>query len=151
MNKKILDVCCGGRMFWFDKKHPDAIYMDKRKGAFISTNGYENVVNPDIQASFTNIPFSDETFSLVVFDPPHRTDLGNNSWMQNQYGKLFPGWEEELKSGFSECFRVLKTGGVLVFKWNEKNIKLKRILELTEQKPLFGHSKGQTIWMTFMK
>lgn len=22
---KILDACCGGRMFWFDKAHPDAV------------------------------------------------------------------------------------------------------------------------------
>jgi hypothetical protein len=25
-NKRVLDVCCGGRMFWFDKKHHDALY-----------------------------------------------------------------------------------------------------------------------------
>ena len=24
--KKILDACCGGRMFWFDKKHPNVLY-----------------------------------------------------------------------------------------------------------------------------
>lgn len=31
MNKKILDACCGGRMFWFDKAHPDALYIDIRE------------------------------------------------------------------------------------------------------------------------
>ena len=28
--KIILDVCCGGRMFWFDKKNPNALYLDNR-------------------------------------------------------------------------------------------------------------------------
>ena len=27
---KILDACCGSRMFWFDKDHKDTLYMDKR-------------------------------------------------------------------------------------------------------------------------
>ncbi|NBJ75120.1 SAM-dependent methyltransferase, partial [Neglecta sp. X4] len=25
---KILDACCGGRMFWFDKQNPFVTYMD---------------------------------------------------------------------------------------------------------------------------
>ena len=29
--KKILDVCCGGRSFWYDKKNENTIYMDIRK------------------------------------------------------------------------------------------------------------------------
>lgn len=31
MKKKILDVCCGARMFWFDKENENTIYMDKRQ------------------------------------------------------------------------------------------------------------------------
>ena len=29
--KKILDVCCGSRMFWFDKENPDTIFADNRE------------------------------------------------------------------------------------------------------------------------
>ena len=29
-NKIILDAACGGRMFWFNKKHPRALYIDNR-------------------------------------------------------------------------------------------------------------------------
>ena len=29
-DKYILDACCGGRMFWFDKYHPNVLYVDKR-------------------------------------------------------------------------------------------------------------------------
>lgn len=30
MTKKILDVTCGSRTIWFNKKHPAAIYCDAR-------------------------------------------------------------------------------------------------------------------------
>ena len=28
--KKIIDVCCGGRAFWFDKENPDVEFCDIR-------------------------------------------------------------------------------------------------------------------------
>ncbi len=150
----ILDATCGSRMIWYNKKHPNVLYIDKREGEFISSNGYKNVVLPDLVADFTKMPFENESFSLVVFDPPHRSDLGKNSWMENQYGRLFPTWETDLKAGFDECMRVLKPQGVLIFKWNEKQIKTAKIIEVIKQEPLFGNISGKggkTIWMTFMK
>lgn len=31
MSKKIiLDACCGSRMFWFDKKNPNVLFIDNR-------------------------------------------------------------------------------------------------------------------------
>ena len=29
--KFILDACCGGRMMWTNKNHPNAIYIDNRE------------------------------------------------------------------------------------------------------------------------
>ena len=29
--KRVLDVCCGSRMFWFDKQNKDVLFVDKRK------------------------------------------------------------------------------------------------------------------------
>lgn len=29
--KKILDACCGSRMFWFDRENPDVIFADNRE------------------------------------------------------------------------------------------------------------------------
>ena len=29
MAKRVLDACCGSRMFWFDPNNPDADYVDK--------------------------------------------------------------------------------------------------------------------------
>jgi len=28
---KILDACCGAKMFWFDRENPDVVYMDERR------------------------------------------------------------------------------------------------------------------------
>ena len=30
-DKFILDACCGGRMMWFNKNHPNCLYIDIRK------------------------------------------------------------------------------------------------------------------------
>ena len=104
---------------------------------------------------FRALPHADGQFKLVVFDPPHLKRAGEKSWMRAKYGVLHPEtWEKDLRQGFSECFRVLATDGVLIFKWNETQIKVAQILRLTEQKPLFGHpsgKKGGTHWISFMK
>ena len=96
----------------------------------------------------------DGAFKLVVFDPPHLTRAGRDSWLRAKYGLLTDDWRDDLAKGFSECFRVLATDGVLIFKWNETQVKVSEILALTDQQPLFGHKSGKRVnthWMTFMK
>jgi 23S rRNA G2069 N7-methylase RlmK/C1962 C5-methylase RlmI len=104
---------------------------------------------------FRDLPFADGAFKLVVFDPPHLKRAGAASWMRAKYGALdIDTWQDDIRKGFSECFRVLSADGVLIFKWNETQIKVREILALTEQKPLFGHpsgKKGGTHWICFMK
>jgi len=150
----ILDACCGSRMFWFDKKNKDTVYMDKRKETHVLCDNRSLHISPNIQADFLNMPFSDNMFSLVVFDPPHLKTLGQNSWMCKKYGVLFPSWETDLKQGFDECMRVLVPGGILIFKWNEVEIPLSRILTCFSSNPLFGHTttiNNKTHFITFMK
>lgn len=152
--KKILDVCCGARMFWFDKNHPDAVFMDIRRESFVACDGRKINVDPDILGDFRDIPFQDKSFKLVVFDPPHFKDLGKNSYTAQKYGRLFPTWETDLKQGFDECMRVLDENGVLIFKWNEFQIPVSKIIEIFGKEPLFGHKSGKnskTHWMCFMK
>jgi len=146
MEKKILDVCCGGKMFWFNKNHPKAIYLAKRVvnkctiGTAKNARKYE--CQPDIQMDFTDLKFSDNSFSLVVFDPPHFTSLGENSYMAKKYGRLNKNnWKQELQKGFQECFRVLIPEGILIFKWCEHDIPLSKVLKLTTYKPLFGQRR----------
>lgn len=150
----VLDPCCGSRMMWFNKKDERCIYGDKRQEKTVLCDGRTLEVNPDILMDFTQMPFDDNTFYLVVFDPPHLEKAGDKSWLVKKYGKLGQRWQEDLKQGFTECFRVLKPNGTLIFKWNETQIKVKDILSLTPYKPLFGHvtkRHGGTHWFTFMK
>lgn len=158
--EKILDACCGGRMFWFDKENPNVLFADYRimqpKMIGIGKNGRIRKCIPDKMMDFRNMDMADQTFKLVVFDPPHLF-LGEskNSYMSQAYGSLSKKtWKEDISKGFSECFRVLKDEGVLIFKWSEYNIPLKEILKLTPYKPLFGHPSGKaqkTHWVCFMK
>lgn len=154
MKKKILDACCGPRMMWFDKHNPLAVYMDIREDKFMACDGRKIEVNPDLIADFRNMPFEDNSFRLVVFDPPHFNDVGSASYTAQKYGRLFPSWETDLKQGFGECMHVLEPFGILIFKWNEFQIPVSRILEIFGQDPLFGHKSGKTgktHWMCFMK
>lgn len=159
MNKKILDVCCGGRMFWFDQKNPDVLFVDKRvvqpRMVGKGKDGRIRKVLPDQVMDFRALELPSRSFHLVVFDPPHFHSLGEKSFMAETYGRLDKNtWREDLTRGFSECFRVLKKNGVLIFKWNEYDIPLREVLTLTPRKPLFGHPSGKaqkTHWVSFMK
>lgn len=153
-NKPILDVCCGGKMFWFDKSNSNVIFGDIRTEDFTLCDGRKFEIKPDIEMDFTNIPFPDNSFKLVVFDPPHLNKLGKNTWMAQKYGVLLPTWETDIRAGFDECMRVLEPYGILIFKWNEIQITLNQILDVIKTQPLFGHvtgKHGRTIWLAFMK
>lgn len=147
----ILDACCGSRMFWFDKQNQDVIFMDNRELSDILCDGRKLEVDPDVIGDFRNIPFDDNSFYLVVFDPPHLLKVGETSWLAKKYGKLNENWREDIKQGFKECMRVLKSNGILIFKWNEEQITLKEILSVIDFKPLFGNKRSKTHWLTFMK
>lgn len=158
----ILDACCGGKMFYFDKNDDRVLFQDIRNLETTLCDGRPFEVKPDIQADFTNMPYEDEHFSMVVFDPPHLLRNAGNSndkatptgYQHIKYGALYSDWRDMLAKGFKECFRVLKHGGFLIFKWNETDIKVSEILKLTSEKPVFGHRSGKrsnTHWICFMK
>lgn len=141
-------------MMWFDKKNPLAVFGDIRNEKHVLCDGRTLDVTPDVQMDFTNMPFEDNTFRLVAFDPPHIDNLGESSFMAKKYGVLKYHWRDDIRDGFKECMRVLKPYGVLIFKWNEQRVKLNDVLPLFSQQPLFGHTSGKhgkTIWLAFMK
>ena len=93
----------------------------------------------------------DDTFNLVVFDPPHLIHAGEKSWLRKKYGVLPENWKPYIKAGFDECMRVLKPGHTLIFKWNEQQIKTRDVLKTIDYKPLFGDQRSKTRWICFMK
>lgn len=160
-DKIILDTTCGSRTIWFNKNHPSVVYCDKRNekytGIWTSTlhdSERQCVIEPDIQCDFTHLPFDDNTFKLVVFDPPHLIHIGSTSWLAKKYGKLEEGWKQMLHDGFQECMRVLDIEGVLIFKWNEFDIPAADVWNAIGRRPLFGHHSGKnskTFWACYMK
>lgn len=149
--KKILDACCGSRMFWFDKNNENVVFMDDRQESCTLQDGRKLEVNPDVIGDFTKMPFDDETFYLVVFDPPHLLRAGEKSWLAKKYGILKDNWQDEIQKGFIECMRVLKKNGTLVFKWSEQQVMVSDVLKAIDAKPLFGTRRGKTIFIVFMK
>lgn len=153
--KPILNACCGSRMFWFDKENPNVIFQDIRFEDLDLKNGNRTChIRPDKIQDFRKMEYEDNTFHLVVFDPPHLVGAGKNSYMAKKYGRLDKNWPLDLKQGFDECMRVLKPHGTLIFKWNEHSVKVSKLIEVIGSQPLFGHrtlQTSKTIWLAFMK
>ncbi len=141
-------------MWWWDKEHPLALYMDAREEPEGCCDVRPNFkVEPDVIGDFRAMPFADETFQLVLFDPPHivRT-TPSSSYTTLKYGSLPHATEQDdLRLGFAECWRVLAPGGTLVFKWADK---LARVEPLFPATPIVGTRSprgGQTRWVVFYK
>ena len=156
--KDILDACCGSRMFWFDKKRADVLYMDIRNGTHVEYTHENGTVSewnilPDIQGDFRKMPFDNESFSMVVFDPPHTVYGNPDSFINAKYGLLDKkSWKEDLRKGFTECMRVLKDGGFLIFKWSECNIRISELKGIFPNRPMFGQkTNAKTMWLVFRK
>lgn len=160
--ERVLDPCCGSRMMWLDRANPDVVFGDRRREVLTVTdrsNGNASGtrtlrIEPDTLMDFRAMPFADGAFKLVAFDPPHLVKAGPRSWLAAKYGKLSDNWREDLRQGFAECLRVLDADGVLIFKWNETQVKVGEVLALAPVPPLFGHisgRKGLTHWLVFMK
>lgn len=151
----VLDMCCGSRMFWFDKQDERAIFTDIRAEEHVLCDGRKLIISPDVIADFRNLPFADATFPVVVFDPPHLENVGETSWMGKKYGRLNrESWPADIAAGFSEAFRVLRESGVLIFKWNETQIPVREVIKLTDQKPIIRQRVGKndkTHWIIFVK
>ena len=150
-NVKILDACCGSKMFWFNKNYEGALYMDIRHENTILGDGRSLIVDPDILADFRSIPYDDNSFYLVIFDPPHLLRAGEKSFLKAKYGKLEPSWRDDIKKGLSECWRVLKKNGTMIFKWSEEQASFSMVKDILPCEPVIGQRRGKTIWLVFFK
>ena len=168
-DKEILDATCGGRSIWHpeNKDRDDTLYIDKReKPPGFVTEGFEDrhetySVEPDEVQDYRDLPYGDESFNLIVFDPPHVVKDGGMEALQGQvqrrYGALeAETWQSDIRKGFAELFRVLNPGGTLVFKFADNAADWDEVLSLAPKKPLFGtttnnHATVETRWFVFYK
>lgn len=157
MNEKyILDACCGGRQFWWDKNHEGVIYMDIRqlkKGSISLQPNFE--IEPDIIGDYRSMSKEwDSKFKLVVWDIPHKLKA-DKGLITAKYGYLGDKWRDDVKRGFNEIMRVLEPHGMLVFKYADLQITVADMLSSFPIEPLFGtrSKKGvnSTYWFIFMK
>lgn len=152
MSKLILDAACGSRMFWMDKHNQNVEFMDNRQCFEELPTGHVINVNPTVVGDFRNMPFANNSFYMVVWDPPHFIHAGKTSWLTKKYGTLNQDtWQDDLSKGFNECMRVLKPNGTLIFKWNTYQIPMSKVLNCFSQSPLFGDKRSKTRWLVFMK
>jgi ubiquinone/menaquinone biosynthesis C-methylase UbiE len=143
--KDILDLTCDGRMMWFDKHHPNVLFADIRVEEHTLCDKRRLTFAPDVIADFRELPFENERFKLVVFDP---------CFMFKRYSALSFDWRTHIRQGFHECMRVLQPRGVLILKWNGTQVHFSEVLNAIPYKPLFGHTSGdlgETKWMNFIK
>ena len=155
-DKFILDACCGPKYMWFNKNHPNCIYVDIRSEEFMNRKE-KVIITPDLLADYRKLPFVDNRFKLVVWDPPHLKNKKQTGNFLKTFGNLHPDtWKEDLTKGFNECWRVLDNYGILVFKFSDFSFSFREVLNLFPVKPLFGNScskskNATTKWFCFMK
>lgn len=67
LDKKVLDPCCGSKMFYFDKQNPDVVFGDVRKEKHILCDGRALDINPDVLMDFRAMPFPDGSFQQFKY------------------------------------------------------------------------------------
>ena len=151
--KPLLDATAGNRMIWahVGKKSDYVVFMDKEPNLAIP---------PDVLAVWGHLPFRDQVFSCVIFDPPH-SRFGKNSMHQDTkghrwWGNLSKRWQTDFYKAAQEFIRV---SDILCFKWNETSHVIDKILPLfrpwkikymKKHQSSMKRGKSTTWWVTFI-
>ena len=139
----ILDATCGFKSTWFDKKNEETVFLDHRiMKPCKMPDGRNWEISPDVKAKWEFLPFRDNVFMCIYFDPPHilsKKTKNEKMVMKIKYGSLDPWrWQSIIYKAVCEFMRVLKPDGILILKWNETSKSLKNLLQCFPLNPLFG-------------
>ena len=126
-NYQLLDVTVGSKKIYNGKEirlGDNLVGIDVRSGDFtIKKEKYGHwadlvmIIKPTVKADLQHLPFKDNVFRMIIFDPPHLTSKSESSIMYRTYG----GWTKSerlhiLPKANNEFKRVLKEGGFLILK-----------------------------------
>ena len=146
-----LDATAGYRMMWKNKNPPHWIFMDKKIE-----------VRPDIQAVWEYLPFRNNVFNCVLFDPPHIVLWGTGT---PKIAENFGGWpykRDILPSIFKSIKEFARVSKRLVFKWCDTRDgstwwKLQSVFRgiwdivLERKQTNKGMGYGKTWWVSFIR
>lgn len=132
----ILDPTYGEGVFWKVHGEPENLHAS-------DLDPFKTPTEPD---DFRDLPWADEEFDAVVFDPPYKlngTGDKTHRGVDHRYGveEFMPAKERMIMclDGITECYRVLKPEGVLLIKC-QNQVNSGRIVW---QADIFGeHAKG---------
>lgn len=157
--KPVLDATAGNRMMWGNRKTPtNVVFMDKEIGLRIP---------PDIFAVWEKLPFRDNVFFNVIYDPPHMRH-GKNSRYRDPKGATSHGtwWgivenkKQLLKSMLLAQIEFARVSDRLHLKWNETHYDLFVVLKCFvdwvfvrkwEYKSQRRTGKSKTWWIAFIR
>jgi len=158
---RVLDATTGGKHMW----HADmkdcgrVVFADRRQVESLEHQpGWS--CEPSVLTDTRQLPFKDESFSLIAYDPPHRvTDDGMTQLsgvIEQKYGALrVENWQADLSESFGELWRVLESGGTLTFKWADVHKSHQQVLDVLPETPLYGvtteKDRAVTKWWVFHK
>lgn len=98
-----LDLTYGDGGFWGDPLPP---------GLRITTNNLDPSSPAELHLDFTDTGLSDASYDLVVYDPPHLADGGEDGIMAGRYGSVKSTGELRalVKAGAREGLRLTRLG-----------------------------------------
>jgi len=163
--KPILDATAGNRAMWKNKNPPNVVFLDREKNL---------ATPPDVIAVWQHLPFRDNSFETVLFDPPHdkfspsSVHMDPKGWHNGRiengrkiggtfWGSLEKGWAGIFYSAQKEFSRISNR---LCLKWNNSRHPLEIVLSLfenwveslrKEHNSKMRRGKTQTWWITFNK
>jgi len=122
--KPILDATAGNRMMWKNKTPPNIVFIDKE---------YKLRVPPDVFCVWENLPFRDNVFSTILFDPPHMIHSNPLPYlvdpMHSFYG-VFKNKRELVTTIIKAVKEFYRVGERLCLKWYDEYLSLWRLLSL---------------------
>ena len=147
------DATAGARMMWPNKNPPYTVFLDR------NTDG---PVPPHIYGDYRRLPFRDDVFDCVIFDPPHAArnkQYKKFNWTNREHPSYY-GWDitkTELLSGIAKAQKeIARVSKRLCFKWGEVDWTLWQILPLFRpwkeiNRKLTNAGRVPTWWVTFVR